>query len=322
MSNKIVVTIDGRLALPLRALPYMTAWAEAPDSLVSALVTEPTLRVGGTIQQWAGRRVDILNKQALSAYRMMATGRWKAITASQWQSVAVELSCLTKQLQADERPGAESENHARWRIAATLLLPDDVFVWLDDFERWFSHTRPLAVPSDDDLDLWRIEQAKLYTGEDLALVLHEGMCDFSRPGKIDFDVVFPVELMGRIWQFGVGESGQEKDPSPNVKSRLGRPPSADKKAAAVGAIMTRFVAVGAFKGDPMKLPGRLANLLDACKRIEKSESGKTKMFLIKEDSFRTWLTKAGYGFAEGRTLKDEETYWTRWAPEIVGKNPP
>jgi hypothetical protein len=280
---------------------------------------EATLRVGGPIQQMAGRRVDILNRRALTAYRMVADGSWTAIPPSQWQSVAVELSSLTARMHADERQDADGENHARWRVAATLVLPDNVFVWLEDFERWFLHTRPLAVPTDDDLDLWRIEQAKLYEDEDLALILQEGMCEFSRPGSIDSVVILPNELVGRMWRYGTAASGRENVSLPDAKSRGGRPRSQDQKVASLGAIMALFVTVDAVGPNPMSLPGSLADLLDACQRIEKRVTGKSYIFSISQGTFRVWLTMAGYGFAPGRTAKSQMNHWTRFAPAIAGK---
>lgn len=321
MTGEVVVTIDGRSALPLRALPYITAWAEAPDSLVSALAMEATVRVGEPIQRLAGRRVEIVNRHALTAYRMANDGSWAAIPPSQWQSVAVELSSLTVKLRADERPNAEDENHARWRVEATLVLPDDVFVWFEEFQRWFLHTRPLAIPTDDDQALWRVEQTKLYNDEDLALILDEGMCDFSRPGSIELVVILPNELSGKLWRFVSAVPFQEPGASSTPTSRGGRPPSQERKAAVLSAIMKRFADVDAIGPDPMSLPGSLADLLDACQRIEKSVTGNEEIFSVSEDTFRVWLAKAGFGFATGRRPKsqNQSSHWTRSAPAITGK---
>jgi hypothetical protein len=125
MSTTVIIDISGRPGLPLRALPFVTAWTEASDSIVRALGLEPTVRVEGVIQQIAGRRIDILNKHALPAYRMNPDGTWTNVPHRQWHAVAVELSSLTAKLQADERQEADDENYAAWWAAAVRALPDD-----------------------------------------------------------------------------------------------------------------------------------------------------------------------------------------------------
>jgi len=115
MISHIMLEIDGRRALPLRALPYVCGWAEAPDSLVRALAMEHTVRVGGVIQRMAGRRVEMQNRRSLHAYKYFANGTWQPVSAVQWQAISEDLHSLTKKLQADEREDADGENYARWR---------------------------------------------------------------------------------------------------------------------------------------------------------------------------------------------------------------
>jgi hypothetical protein len=322
MTSKVLIDIDGRPALPLRALPYVTAWGESPDSLVRALGLAPTSRPGAGIERVTGHRFDIPNKYALTAYRMNADGTWAVIPHRQWLGLAVELSCLTTKLLASERHGADGENHGRWRIDATLALPDDVFVWLDEFEHWFAPTRPLAIPTDTDLALWRAEQAQLYDGDDLAMVLEEGMADFAQPGQLDFTVVLPTELVGRIWRYSAVAQGPLCGTNTTVKPRGGRPPTVHKKASVVAALMAEFEKAGAAWSDPLQLPGNVADLLEAIQRTEKSVTGKTRMFQVSSHTFQGWLSGAGFGFGPGRARADQARYWTRLAPQIVGKITP
>lgn len=114
----VIIIIDGREALPIRAIPYVTSWGEAPD---------------GIVQTFRGTRL-----RDLTAYGMDAEGNYKAIPASQWNEWLVRYTSLTKKLQADERDGAENENYWTWRINAVLGLPDNAFVWLDEFQQWYS----------------------------------------------------------------------------------------------------------------------------------------------------------------------------------------
>ena len=118
---QITINIGGREALPLRAIPYVTSWNEAPDSIVHALL-------GGSVR-------------ALTAHQADAQGNYDAVPASQWEAWRVTFNSLTAKSKADERAGAENENWDKWRNEATLKLPDNVFVWLDEFQQWFSKTR-------------------------------------------------------------------------------------------------------------------------------------------------------------------------------------
>lgn len=70
---------------------------------------------------------------------------------------------------------------------------------------------------------------------------------------------------------------------------------------------------------PSQLPGSAADLLDACQRIERAKTGKTGIFSTTEDTFKTWLKHAGYGFKDGRTPKAEANYWSHLCVGTLGK---
>jgi len=60
--------------------------------------------------------------------------------------------------------------------------------------------------------------------------------------------------------------------------------------------------------------------LEACQRIEKINNLQgEKVFNTTEDTFKTWLNAAGYGFKVGRTKKEESHYWTHLCVETMGK---
>jgi hypothetical protein len=71
--------------------------------------------------------------------------------------------------------------------------------------------------------------------------------------------------------------------------------------------------------DPGSLPGSVANLLDACQRIEKAKTGKERVFSTTVTTFKEWLSNTGYGFGSGRPPKKETTYWTSLCVETMGK---
>jgi hypothetical protein len=202
VSNTVMIRIDGRDAVPLRVIPYISAWAESPDSLARALAQSHMIRVGGAVQAMAGRKVEIPNRHTLIAYHMNESGDYTPIAANQWESVVLALDSLTKKLKADERAGAEGENLARWRIEATLTLPDNTFVWFNEFQRWYSTTRPLIMLSEDDVALWKIEQTQQHDQADLDMMLDEGMDVFGREDdSLCLQPLLPQQLDHKLWRF-------------------------------------------------------------------------------------------------------------------------
>lgn len=101
--------------------------------------------------------------------------------------------------------------------------------------------------------------------------------------------------------------------------RTGRPPSIRAKAEIVRQIVVAFEQVAETQFNPGALPGKATDLLDACQRIEKSLTGKTSKMMATQEAFKDWLRTAGYSFPNGRTPKDQETFWTHLAPAITGK---
>jgi hypothetical protein len=151
--NNVMVKIDGRDALPLRAIPYITFWRESPDSLARVLAAPKTKKICGKVMR--------LRHYKLFAYQADAGENYVQIPPEQWEQIVLELECLTQKLQKDERDGAEGENHADWRAAAVQKLPGDVFIWMDEFQSWYSSTRPHEIidadnlsdpPTDDDVE--------------------------------------------------------------------------------------------------------------------------------------------------------------------------
>jgi hypothetical protein len=104
----------------------------------------------------------------------------------------------------------------------------------------------------------------------------------------------------------------------DAKARGGRPKVNHKKAD----ILRRLIAVmtAEEKCDPGQLPGSAADLLDACKRIERTQTNKTAMFgRANAEAFNTWLRATEYRIKIGRTRNDEKTYWTDLCVKTMGK---
>ena len=105
-----------------------------------------------------------------------------------------------------------------------------------------------------------------------------------------------------------------------TKAKGGRPKAIDKKTKVLRKLITIMSTAKTI--DLRALPGSSADLLDACGRIEKAKTGKTKLFATTEDTFKTWLNAAGYGFRVGRPSNDEANYWTHLCVETMAKIPP
>lgn len=186
----VTLHIDGRVALPLRAVPYVTSWRTSPDEIVDALAAPKTTRHDTNLEVR-----DRHNE--LFAYQMDAQGVFAGVPTSQWKSLTVTFDSLTKKLRADERDGAVNENHAPWRIKAVLELPDNVFVWLDEFESWYRVSQNQSRP----------------------INLSEHSDDEEGPEWVDdpfcLTPVFPPEIEDKLWRY----TASSAPPGPTKKPK-------------------------------------------------------------------------------------------------------
>lgn len=100
------------------------------------------------------------------------------------------------------------------------------------------------------------------------------------------------------------------------KGKAGRPKTIDKKVQAVRDMIARFECAASLQFTPQALSGSAADLLDACKRFEKSNKIKPLEFSTSIDTFNGWLKSAGYSFPTGRTPDIEKNYWTQLVVKV------
>jgi hypothetical protein len=119
---KIIVEIDGREALPLRAIPLATNWETlSPDELAGALAKSDEHAV---------------SFRGLVAYHLQ-DGQVIPIKPIYWANFTCrQLDALHEKLKAQEDAGTitPEEGYQQWRQASLPTLPPGAFVWRDEFE--------------------------------------------------------------------------------------------------------------------------------------------------------------------------------------------
>ncbi|MBF0437335.1 MAG: hypothetical protein HQL77_18495 [Magnetococcales bacterium] len=138
---KLTIIIQGREAIPVRAIPFVTGWGGHnftldPHSLVAHLATGKFI-VGFTADY------------PLTAYYFPLDGPLSEIRRDNWKIYEKNLLDIQSQCE-DERCRYE-----QWRQRAILELPSGVFLWKDEFEQfWYKDFLPrisMQPPTDDEL---------------------------------------------------------------------------------------------------------------------------------------------------------------------------
>lgn len=137
-ADLLTLQVNGRAALPVRSIPFLTGWRMPPDELASQLA-----RVQGP-------PFDRLRNT--HAYQLV-DGQPIRISPAEWERVVVRLEGLEARIRREtphERPGDDPEGYDRWCRSAVPELPAGVFLWRDEFERDFAvdWNRVLRAPSE------------------------------------------------------------------------------------------------------------------------------------------------------------------------------
>ena len=108
--------VDGKEAVPVRLIPFLTAWKIHPAQLVFLLAGKETTRPGGQESVF------------LSAYWIDANGQYREMSPVEWDPFVDRLDDLRERLERRD------EDYAAWQIEAIKRLPASVFVWLEDLD--------------------------------------------------------------------------------------------------------------------------------------------------------------------------------------------
>ena len=115
----VTIEINGRQALPVRAIPLLTDWRGlSPDQLAQILA--------GDSDHWP-------SFDGLTAYRLHPDGSTEPISPRWWASWVVgKLEATSNTIKAKQTSRATGRQ--QWRGDSLAQLPAGVFVWLDEFE--------------------------------------------------------------------------------------------------------------------------------------------------------------------------------------------
>ncbi|MEF8756424.1 MAG: hypothetical protein V5B60_21210 [Accumulibacter sp.] len=112
----VVVPINGREAIPVRAIPFVTGWDVSPDMVAKSLANSS----------------DGLRLYRLTAYQHHANGSHTPILPKEWDGIEDRLRGLSESLKTKNN----NRHIARpqWLKKSVPILPAGVFVWRDDLQ--------------------------------------------------------------------------------------------------------------------------------------------------------------------------------------------
>lgn len=323
-TSESTIVVEGRKALPLRLLPFVGRWEwmTSPDGIAHAcsLPAEKLHAASG---------LQVRDREALKSFVFQGE-KWREITTEEWDFFKVELDSLTKTLKADERGEHEdNKNFAAWRRQALEKLPARAFVWLDDFQDWFSATRPLKncanTGHDDDLEETVEKESDVLTlspiiPNDLYALVFEG---FSRAPvrNVPFKDL-TLKSTGRSTDPSV-EPPFESTTRQSAKGKPGRRPSA--APALLEDILKALEDFAASSGEPFDrqvMPGPLGKDSRDHGSFHWLCGSLYRQFIVSSKHFATQRNgKSGMGKCSLAPWagKKPSTLYTRALPAITSK---
>lgn len=131
-----VIHVEGREAVPVRAIPFVTGWQSfSPDEVAEGLA----------------HRLESGKLEGLTAYHIANDGSVSAMLPKEWDVIVLGLAALSKELR--EQDGS----YLLWRERSIRVLPSHCFVWRDDLEDSFASwerrlSRVTERPGDKELN--------------------------------------------------------------------------------------------------------------------------------------------------------------------------
>jgi len=138
--GRLTILINGREALPLRAIPYVTSWIRFnPDTVVSYL----------SRGEFDGRYFS--KRSCLISFRLIGS-KPVLINPTEWHFVATQLDGSKAELKRKNGNGelSEEKGYESWKKESLSILPAGVFIWLDEFKKEFQADKKLVSRIDID----------------------------------------------------------------------------------------------------------------------------------------------------------------------------
>lgn len=170
----VLLVIDGREAIPVRAIPFLTNG----DVLSPAVVAEVL----------AGDSEYFRLFNGLTAHRV-ELGATKPIPTAFWKNTVVsDIDALSDRIKDRQVTHADGPNH--WRAGSLECLPAGAFVWRDEFEPRF-----WATHGPDAETVGRFSS----TNEDEWITRNkESEVDFDEESELDFDPFISPDYIARL----------------------------------------------------------------------------------------------------------------------------
>lgn len=169
----VVIEIEGREAIPVRAIPLLTNWNFFSPDVVANIFAEHKGNHGFYYGELQALRIE--------------NGHVNPLKREWWVSWAArELGALSEKI---KRTGLPDEvGYQQWRDESLPLLPAGVFVWKDDFEQFHARNWNIRL---------RVFSSSISTGEDsgevnpqmsraLVSFINDGLSDLEKWHELDF----------------------------------------------------------------------------------------------------------------------------------------
>ncbi len=112
----LIVRINGREAIPIRAIPYITCWTISPDACA---------------REFAGKSGAFARLAGLQSYHVKG-GCIVQTLPEEWDGIVVALEAFEADIRF--RFPDRTQGYYQWRQRSANKLPAGVFVWRDEFE--------------------------------------------------------------------------------------------------------------------------------------------------------------------------------------------
>ena len=126
LKNKYVMDvttlIDGREAIPIRAIPFVTGGKITPDLVAS---------IFAHTDQWELRR------NGVAPYHLSRDAKYSPMLPKEWDVIELDFKLLLKKFIAAQK--IDQEHHSIRERDSISMLPPASFVWKDDFEKAFQN---------------------------------------------------------------------------------------------------------------------------------------------------------------------------------------